>query len=349
MAEGTDLVCHFKNLLTDLIPAKFKTSCRGSLVKIEDCGESDLILLRSGYLKQYNEQKGWHICEEHRSSFGFAFVKHLKQHKTKCLYPDHTGKGIPSKVVSPERSRDLLLKADMIIPCGVKVCPRCSHKITEVLNRFEIVPDEEEKKLSQESDEPTPPKRAKKDTPLYKPRLDTNNYDSDSPSSAHGLLTGIQNPLSQQPSTSGQQIVASRGPPPRSPLTIMLELIQTVDPEFGMDHKKKQFMTQTDETIRKLGKTSRFKMKTTLGKVVKAAISALSKLPEDHGNIWDFLKQSGNVEKELGIGALTDIYIKQIIKAHNRAVNECVKDQMISLVAKHGYRRLRKFNPPKIK
>ena len=67
MAEGTDLVCHFKNLLTDLIPAKFKTSCRGSLVKIEDCGESDLILLRSGYLKQYNEQKGWHICEEHRS------------------------------------------------------------------------------------------------------------------------------------------------------------------------------------------------------------------------------------------------------------------------------------------
>ena len=69
MEEGTDLVCHFKNLRTDLIPAKFKTSCRGSLVKIEECqqpvfdrrdgdSESDLTLLRSGYLKHYNEQKG---------------------------------------------------------------------------------------------------------------------------------------------------------------------------------------------------------------------------------------------------------------------------------------------------
>ena len=80
MAEGTDLVCHFKNLLTDLIPAKFKTSCSGSLVKIEECQqpvvlekkddviESELILLRSGYLKQYNEQKGWHICKWHKQN-----------------------------------------------------------------------------------------------------------------------------------------------------------------------------------------------------------------------------------------------------------------------------------------
>ena len=129
----------------------------------------------------------------------------------------------------------------------------------------------------------------------------------------------------------------------------MLELIRTIDPEFGMDPKKKQFMTQTDATIQQLGKTSRLKMKRTLAKVVKAAISALSKCPEDHPNIWNFFKQSGYVETELGISALTDVYIKQIINANNRATNEVVRDQMLSLVAKLGYRRLRKFNPPKRK
>ena len=181
MAEGTDLVCHFKNLLTDLIPAKFKTSCSGRLVKIEECqkpvkdemmegdSEWELILLRSGYLKQYDEQKGWHICEGHRSSFGFAFVKHLKQHTSKCLYPNHTGKQNPIHRIGFKRSRDLLLKADMIIPCGVKVCPTCSHKITEKLNRFATVPDREKKscrKNPMSLHHPKDPRKFPRDTSL---------------------------------------------------------------------------------------------------------------------------------------------------------------------------------------
>ena len=93
----------------------------------------------------------------------------------------------------------------MIVPCGVKICRSCGYKITEALDRFATVPDEEEKKLSQESDEPTPPKRTKKVSPGYIPgKLDANNYENDSPSSAHALLTGQQNSSSQQPSVVNQ-------------------------------------------------------------------------------------------------------------------------------------------------
>ena len=60
-----------------------------------------------------------------------------------------------------------------------------------------------------------------------------------------------------------------------------------------------------------------FKMKRTVGLSIKATIMALSNCPEDHPEIWNLVKDSRIVEKELGQKALLDSYIKEIILAHN--------------------------------
>ena len=90
-------VCPFKDLRFSKFPDRFN-ECNGELVLIKDCQKTDkdgysescLILLRSGYLNQYDESDTWYVCEKHRRTFGLAFAQELKQKV--CLYPNHDGK-----------------------------------------------------------------------------------------------------------------------------------------------------------------------------------------------------------------------------------------------------------------
>ena len=105
-------------------------------------------------------------------------------------------------------------------------------------------------------------------------------------------------------------------------------------------------MWAAGEPIDKLGNTAKFMMKKTLGKGVNAMISAFSKCPEDHGNIWNFLKESGIVEKELGENAALSSYMREIVIAYNKSTTSRERVQILSLVSKLGFGRLKKFNPP---
>ena len=129
----------------------------------------------------------------------------------------------------------------------------------------------------------------------------------------------------------------------KNPRDMAIELIQTVEPTF--DNKKA--MWKTKQPIHQLKKTAKFKMRKTLGLTIKAAISAFTSCEDDIGEIWTDVKDSGFVEKALGQKVLMDSYIKEIVRAHNLACNPRERIQILSLVSKLGFDKLRKFNPPK--
>ena len=172
---------------------------------------------------------------------------------------------------------------------------------------------------------PTPPSSGD----MWRPKLDL-SYHSESPSSSKQSVTEL---------TTTQ----------RNPRDILIELIQTVEPEFDKDKRKKQAMWQAQKPLHQLKKTARFKMKTTLSKAVKASISALSKCKNDHGAIYTYVKESGCIEKEVGQKAMMDSHIREVIRAHNKNPDPKHRVQCISLVSKLGFGRLRKFNPPPVK
>ena len=110
---SNQLSCQFSDLETDFYPPRCK-DCQGDLVAIEECQESDdngysessLILLRSGLLKDYDQNNHWYVCEKHRKVFGFGFPRELKQKK--CLYSGHSGSEKTVMNVSWDRKISLL-------------------------------------------------------------------------------------------------------------------------------------------------------------------------------------------------------------------------------------------------
>ena len=105
-------------------------------------------------------------------------------------------------------------------------------------------------------------------------------------------------------------------------------------------------MWNTDKNLQELSERAKFQMKKTFGLAVKAVIQSVSSNPNDHGEIWNYLKESGCVEKELGIDSSLDANLREIRKAHNMAASEAERIQILSLVAKVPFRKLKKFNPP---
>ena len=90
-------------------------------------------------------------------------------------------------------------------------------------------------------------------------------------------------------------------------------------------------------------------MRKSVSLAFKAAISAFTDCPDDYGEIYIDVKDSGFMEKALGQKVLMDSYIKEIVRAHNMASTAREKIQILSLVSKMGFGRLKKFNPPNVK
>ena len=107
-------------------------------------------------------------------------------------------------------------------------------------------------------------------------------------------------------------------------------------------------MWKTNKPLKELSERSKKKLKKTAGLAVKAVIAAMSENTNDHSEIWNYLKESGCVEKELGTDDSLDANLREIRKAHNMASSEPERIQILSLVAKVPFWKLKKFNPPEL-
>ena len=320
--------CHFAVVKDQELYGKYATKCSGELVPIDECQTPEnltgykewyLILLRSGYLKEYNKSNAndpLTVCEWHRNAFGLKFSSEFRQKR--CHFRDHRGKPMKASLVekvSYEHSKGLFYRHKRIMPYGIKICKACNGKIRKLLVGY----DESE----EFEDTPTPPGGSGGSTYNLKQELDLH----------------VQNDTDTPPFQEDEKTTKN----------ILIDFIRTHDPDFGTDPKKQEVMWQADKPLHELGDSARFKMKITLGKVVAAAIALLSKCPEDFGSIWNFLKNSCIVEKLLGQDVLIDIYLEEIVLAWNKALDMDIRIQIMSLVAKLGYPRLKLLNPPVVK
>merc|ERR1712228_818058 len=98
-----------------------------------------------------------------------------------------------------------------------------------------------------------------------------------------------------------------------------------------------------------VNRKSKFKMRKTVALGFKAILSAFTDCEADRGEIYIDVKDSGFMEKSLGQKVLMDSYMKEIVRAHNMASTAREKIQILSLVSKMGFGRLKKFNPPNVK
>ena len=170
------------------------------------------------------------------------------------------------------------------------------------------------------------------------------------------ILAPVENeePMDSTPSTSSQRLYvrnSSDTPGSSSQATIVqrddrdvaIELIQMAEPEF--DKKKAMWKAKTPINLFK-SKQSKYMMRKSVAFGIKAVCSAFTSCKDDLGEIYVDVKDSGFVEKALGQKVLHDSYIKEIIRAYNMAPDARARTQILSLVSKMGYGRLKKFNPP---
>ena len=136
-------ICHFSNVCPKVYPPRYMECDDGPLVRIEKCQERDrhdglresfFILLRTGYLNQYDKDNKWHICDKHRRQFELRFIMELKQ--AACKFPGHKS-GKPVQEISLARSRRLLSKDGLVAPYQMKVCQDCSRTISNHLLGYE--------------------------------------------------------------------------------------------------------------------------------------------------------------------------------------------------------------------
>ena len=325
-SDEKEVLCQFKLRRTTLYPPRYD-ECGGEFVAIEDCQETEketgysesyLILLRSGHLKEYDKNEGWNICEKHRRLYGLQFLREFKQKK--CHFPNHGGNPSKAKldyILSLHHSKGLLYQENMIMPYGIKICQKCNREIGSLLMNYKEEDEMDSQELSEPSSSQTPSSGKS-----WRPQLDLGH--SDNEDSTDDETTQEKNPRK-----------------------MVIDLIRTIEPSFHKDKKNKQAMWTAQKPLHKLHKQATLKMKKTVGLTIKAAIMALSNCPEDHPEIWNLVKDSRIVEKELGQKALMDSYIKEIIIAHNKVTTDQQRTQIISLVAKKlGFSQLKKFNPP---
>ena len=318
--------CHFAVVKDQELYGKYAEKCSGELVPIEACQtpekitgyqESYLILLRSGYLREYNKSKTdpLTVCEFHRGAFGLEFSHEFRQKK--CYFRVHSGKPTKASLVekvSYEHSKGLFYRHKMIMPYGIKICKACNGKIRKLLVGYD---ESEEFEAT-----PTPP---------------GGSGGSGGYNQKQELDLQVQNDTDTPPFQEDEKKTKD----------ILIDFIRNYDPNFGTD--RQEVMWQATKPLHKLGDSARYKMKITLGKVIAAAIALLSKCPEDFGSIWNFLKNSRIVEKLIGQDLLIDIYLEEIVLAWNKALDMDIRIQIMSLVAKLGYPRLKLLNPPGVK
>ena len=87
-------------------------------------------------------------------------------------------------------------------------------------------------------------------------------------------------------------------------------------------------------------------MKKTAGLAMKALIAAMSENANDKGEILNFLKECGCFEKEVGIDDSFDKNLREVRKAYRMALTPEHRLQILTLVAKVPFWKLKKFNPP---
>ena len=87
-------------------------------------------------------------------------------------------------------------------------------------------------------------------------------------------------------------------------------------------------------------------MKKTAGLAMKALIEAMSENVNDKGEILNFLKESGCFEKEVGCDDSFDTNLREVRKAYRMALTRQHRLQILTLVAKVPFWKLKKFNPP---
>ena len=137
--------CHFAVVKDQELYGKWAEKCSGELVRIDECQRQEkitgyqegfLILLRSGYLREYNKSNAdpLTVCEFHRGAFGLEFSHEFRQKK--CHFRDHSGKPMKASLVQKviyEHSKGLFYRHKMIMPYGIKICKACNEKIRKLL------------------------------------------------------------------------------------------------------------------------------------------------------------------------------------------------------------------------
>ena len=99
---------------------------------IEGIAEIRVILQRSGILANLSDINNIHICTNHRSLYGKDF-DNITRKQSQCLFPDHSGKKAKGMKLAPVSfpNCEELLRRNILLPFGIKVCSFCPKKINE--------------------------------------------------------------------------------------------------------------------------------------------------------------------------------------------------------------------------
>ena len=315
--------------------------CDGDQILFDECNdpidpdwsEKHIILTRTGLLWKYEPRgkyKRWHICAKHRKWYGKEFIRQLKQ--AKCIYKEHkSGKSLKGHTVTMSHSR-AFVDQGLILPYQAKICVTCSIEIPSVVAKWKEEADNRESSESEDEEE----EMDVEGNQLLNLSMSTKTESSYAPSSIQSSLTFDSQGTSDGPTQPASQ-------PSDDATDLVLKLIQYVEPSFT----RKQIAKKTTRSFKGLGKTSKKKLRRTIGLANKAIITAMTHHDEDHEPIWRDVKESECIERALGLIRFLDKNLKLIIRAYNKAPSENERLQIVTAVADIKFCKLNQFNPPK--
>ena len=345
-------------------PPRFKT-CKGEVTPFNDCkgpavakqSERSAILVRTGHIR-YHFMNRWYICEEHRKKFGGGFEREIVQRQKKCIFPDCNREFSTSRHrVTYEHAMAYIERENRIIPFDAKVCTTCY--VEKLVNYLKEHKEEKAAAQRRESNElvavqeaeqaVVEARKAEKAAARAREEVEQMAVEAiENEDVAMEEAGDIGSEYEPSPSGSGAvldtEVPSSQDQPTpkESKVTdLLVSLIQTVDSKFN----KEKCMRKSKTPILKMKRATQFKLKNTGAKAIDAIISAMTIFPSDKRLIWKILKESGCVERQLGLKDFLDSHLREIIKSHNMAQSSAERLECVSFAAKIPFRRLDQFNP----